>query len=137
MKRLLSVFMLACGITVITSTPSAAQAPPMDMSWGINAQMRYQAYGDAYARGLAQYYYNYMQMLRARGYTGPSLPIPFNSSTIVQSNQAANAAAGVLIRSGMINSDRRSNAVGDWDMRALRGCQVYVNQWGGRYYGCP
>jgi len=137
MKSLLAVLTAVAALMVVTSVPVAAQAPPMDMSWGINAQMRYQAMGDAYARNMAQYYYNYMQMLRAQGYTGPSLPTGFDANTLMQSNAAANAAAGRLIQSGMINSDRRSNASGDWSNRAIRGCQVWVDAYGNRYYGCP
>ena len=82
MKRLLTVF----------GTPASAQTLNMDMSWGMNAQMQYQAYGDAYARSMAQYYYNYMQALRRAGYTGPSLDTGFNAQTLQQSGAAANAA---------------------------------------------
>lgn len=48
-------------------------------------QMQYQASGDAFARAMARYYFNYMQMLRAQGYTGPSLPTGFSAATLMQS----------------------------------------------------
>ncbi len=137
MKNLLAVIALIAVMTVIVSTPAAAQAPPMNMSWGIASQMRYQAQGDAFARAMAQNYYNYMQQLRARGYTGPSLPTGFNAQTLMQANQAANAAASRYIQGGMTNSNIRSNATGDWDMRALRGCQLAGTRYGERIYGCP
>ena len=127
MKHLLAVFAVVTAMTVAASTPASAQTLNMNMGWGVNAQMQYQAYGDAFARAQAQYYYNYMQMLRAQGYTGPSLPTGFNATTLMQSGQAANAAAGALIQSGMTNSNRRSNATGDYDMRAVRGCYLYGN----------
>jgi hypothetical protein len=135
MKRLLAVFVLM-GLLVVFA-PTQASAQNMDMSWGIRSQMALQTQSDAYARSLAQWYYNYMQMLRSQGYTGPSLPTGFNANTLTQANQAANAAASAYIKSGMINSNRTSNAIADWDYRAIQGYQVYVDPNGYRYYYRP
>ncbi len=120
--------------------PSAAQAqmaPPMDMSWGMRAQMQYQAQGDAAARAAAMTYYRYMQQLRAAGYTGPSLPTGVTNESLRASINAANQAAQSYNQSQFYNSQRRSNAVNDYDMRAVRGCTRYVDQYGRVWYaGC-
>jgi hypothetical protein len=120
--------------------PSLAQAqmaPPMDMSWGIRAQMQYQAQGDAAARAAAMTYYRYMQQLRAAGYTGPSLPTGVTNESLRASINAANQAGQAYNRAQFDNSQRRSNTAYDYDMRAIRGCTRYVDQYGRiGYAGC-
>jgi hypothetical protein len=112
-------------------------APPMDMSWGIRAQMQYQAQGDAAARAAAMTYYRYMQQLRAAGYTGPSLPTGVTNESLRASINAANQAAQSYNNAQFNNSQRRSNAAYDYDMRAIRGCTKYVDQYGRiGYAGC-
>ena len=138
MKNLLTAFAIAAVLMVVASTPLAAQAPPMNMSWGIASQMQYQAQGDAFARSMAQYYLNYMQRLRAMGYTGPSLPTGFNAQTLMQANQAANAAAQRYIQGSMVNSNITNNVAGDYDLRAIRGCtKLYYGPQASGIYGCP
>lgn len=124
---------LACAAFV----PSVvqAQAPPMDMSWGIRAQMQYQAQGDAVARNAALTYYRYMQQLRAAGYTGPSLPTGVTNESLRASINAANQAGQAYNNAQFANSQRRSNTAYDYDMRAIRGCTRYINQWGQVAYG--
>lgn len=124
-------------MAVLAPTKASAQAPPMDMSWGIRQQMQYQANGDAFARAMAQQYYNYMQMLRQQGYTGPSLPTGFDANTLQQANQRLQDSMDRYHASSAANSNRRSNAVADYDYRAIRGCQIVVNANGYRYYVCP
>lgn len=112
-------------------------APPMDMSWGIRAQMQYQVQGDAAARAAAMAYYRYMQQLRAAGYTGPSLPTGVTNESLRASINAANQAGQAYNQSQFNNSQRRSNAVYDYDMRAIRGCTKYIDQYGRiAYAGC-
>jgi hypothetical protein len=115
----------------------AQMAPPMDMSWGIRAQMQYQAQGDDAARAAAMTYYRYMQQLRAAGYTGPSLPTGVTNESLRASINAANQAAQSYNNAQFNNSQRRSNAAYDYDMRAIRGCTKYVDQYGRiGYAGC-
>ena len=107
----------------------------MDMSWGIRAQMQYQAQGDAAARNAALTYYRYMQQLRAAGYTGPSLPTGVTNESLRASINAANQAGQAYNNAQFANSQRRSNTAYDYDMRAIRGCTRYINQWGQVAYG--
>ena len=78
---------LALGLSAFIPSFSQAQSPPMDMSWGIRAQMQYQAQGDAAARAAAMQYYRYMQQLRAAGYTGPSLPTGVTNESLRAEHQ--------------------------------------------------
>jgi len=138
-RTLRAARLVAILLRLVVIAPSLAygQAPPMDMSWGIRAQMQYQAQGDAAARATAMAYYQYMQQLRAAGYTGPSLPTGVTNESLRASINAANQAAQSYNRAQAVNSERRSNAVSDYDMRAIRGCTRFVNQYGQVYYaGC-
>jgi len=82
-------------------------------------------------------YYRYMQQLRAQGYTGPSLPTGVTNESLRNSINAANQAAQSYNQAQAVNSQRRSNAAADYDMRAIRGCTRFVNQYGQVYYaGC-
>ena len=126
---------LVLGIASMFPSLGHAQAPPMDMSWGIRAQMQYQAQGDAAARNAALTYYRYMQQLRAAGYTGPSLPTGVTNESLRASINAANQAGQAYNNAQFANSQRRSNTAYDYDMRAIRGCTRYINQWGQVAYG--
>jgi len=138
MKNLLTAFAFAAVTAVVVSNPAAAQAPPMNMSWAFNSQAQLQARGDAFARTMAMQYYNYMRQLRASGYTGPSLATGFNAQTLQQSGQALNAATQAYIQGSTVNRNITSNAIGDYDMRAIRGCtKYYTGAQGAGYYGCP
>jgi hypothetical protein len=116
---------------------AAGQTLNMDMSWGIRNQMMYQAQGNAYARAAAQAYYNYMLRLRAMGYTGPSLPTGVTAQSLQAANQRLQQSYDAYNRSSAINSQRTSNAINDWDMRAIRGCSVGIDAYGNRKYYCP
>jgi len=136
--KITSVVALVLGFTFFCPCIVQAQmAPPMDMSWGIRAQMQYQAQGDAAARAAAMTYYRYMQQLRAAGYTGPSLPTGVTNESLRASINAANQAAQSYNNAQFNNSQRRSNTAYDYDMRAIRGCTKYVDQYGRiGYAGC-
>lgn len=128
---------LSLGLAVFVPAVTYAQAPPMDMSWGIRAQMQYQAQGDAAARNAALTYYRYMQQLRAAGYRGPSLPTGVTNESLRASINAANQAGQAYNRAQFNNSQRKSNTAYDYDMRAIRGCTRYVDQYGRvAYAGC-
>lgn len=114
----------------LVPSTATAQAPPMDMSWAIQRQMVMQQHGDYTAHATAMAYYNYMVALRARGYTGPSLPTGVTTQSLQRSIQGANNAGQRYIQGGMSNSNRTSNAIYDYGMRAIRGCSLY----NGRYY---
>ena len=126
---------LVLGIAAMFPSLGHAQAPPMDMSWGIRAQMQYQAQGDARARATAMAYYRYMQQLRAAGYTGPSLPTGVTPESLQRSINAANQAGQAYNAAQFANAQRRYNTAYDYDMRAIRGCTRYINQWGQVAYG--
>ncbi|HTR57499.1 MAG TPA: hypothetical protein VMM27_04935 [Casimicrobiaceae bacterium] len=129
---------LALGLSAFIPSFSQAQSPPMDMSWGIRAQMQYQAQGDAAARAAAMQYYRYMQQLRVAGYTGPSLPTGVTNESLRRSINAANQAGQAYNQAQFANSQRRSNTAYDYDMRAVRGCSgPFVDQYGRVFYaGC-
>ena len=138
MKNLLTAFAFAAVTAVVASNPAAAQAPPMNMSWAFTSQNALQARNDAFARTMAMQYYNYMQQFRAAGYTGPSLPTGFNAQTLMQSGQALNAATQAYIQAGSVNRNITSNAVGDYDLRAIRGCtKPYSGPQGAGYPAAP
>ena len=137
--KIARVIALALGLAAFIPSFSQAQmAPPMDMSWGIRAQMQYQAQGDARARAAAMQYYRYMQQLRAAGYTGPSLPTGVTPESLQRSINAANQAGQAYNAAQFANSQRRSNTAYDYDMRAVRGCSgPFVDQYGRVFYaGC-
>lgn len=126
---------LVPGIAAKFPSLGHAQAPPMDMSWGVRAQMQYQAQGDAAACNAALTYYRYMHQLRAAAYTGPSLPTGVTNESLRASINAANQAGQAYNNAQFANSQRRSNTAYDYDMRAIRGCTRYINQWGQVAYG--
>ena len=133
--RLGRIVALVLCIAAICPSLGHAQAPPMDMSWAIRAQAQYQAHGDAAARNAAMTYYRYMQQLRAAGYTGPSLPTGVTPESLQRSINAANQAGQAYNAAQFANSQRRYNTAVDYDMRAIRGCTRYINQWGQVAYG--
>src|SRR5947207_14502789 len=135
--KIVRIAALALGLAVLAPSVSYGQAPPMDMSWGIRAQMQYQAQGDAAARATAMAYYRYMQQLRASGYTGPSLATGVTNESLRASINAANQAGQAYNRAQFDNAQRRSNATYDYGMRAIRGCTPDADQYGRVFYvGC-
>src|SRR5262250_1201144 len=97
---------LVLGIAAMFPSLGHAQPAPMDMSWGIRAQMQYQAQGDARARAAAMAYYRYMQQVRAAGYTGPSLPTGVTNESLRASINAANQAGQAYNQAQFANSQR-------------------------------
>jgi len=132
-----AALVLGLGLGAIVPATSFAQMPPMDMSWAIRSQMQMQAYGDYTARATAMAYYNYMQQLRAAGYTGPSLPTGVTNESLRASINAANQAGQSYNAAQLANSQRRSNATYDYGMRAIRGCRYGYDQYGRYGYICP
>jgi hypothetical protein len=128
---------LAFGFAVLASSAVYAQPAPMDMSWAMRSQMNLFNQGQANANATAMAYLRAMQQLRAAGYTGPSLPTGVTNESLRASINAANQAGQAYNRSQFYNSQRRSNAVYDYDMRAIRGCTRYIDQYGRvAYAGC-
>ena len=132
-----AIGVLTLGVLALTASTASAQMPNMDMSWALRSQMQLQQQGDQNARAVAQAYYAYMQQLRMMGYRGPSLPTGVTSESLRAAIQRAQQSANAYIRGGMINSERRSNAVAGWDLRALRGCRLVVNAYGYATWVCP
>jgi hypothetical protein len=109
----------------------------MNMSWAIQSQMNAYNQGQARANAAAMQYYQYMQQLRAAGYTGPSLPTGVTNESLRASINAANQAGQAYNQAQFNNSQRRSNATYDYSMRAIRSCTPYVDQYGRvGYAGC-
>jgi len=124
-------------LAVVAPSIEYGQPPPMDMSWAIRSQQQAWNVGQANAQATAMAYYRYMQQLRAAGYTGPSLPTGVTNESLRNSINAANQAAQSYNRAQAVNSERRSNAAADYDMRAIRGCTRFVDPNGRVYYaGC-
>jgi len=128
---------LALGFAAFCPSVIHAQPAPMDMSWAIRSQMQLQARGDYTARATAMAYYNYMQQLRAAGYTGPSLPTGVTNESLRASINAANQAGQSYNAAQLANSQRRSNATYDYSMRAIRGCWYGYDRYGRYGYVCP
>jgi hypothetical protein len=122
----------------LTATKASAQGMPnMDMSWGMQSQMQLQRQGDAAAAATAQAYYLYMQQLRARGYRGPSLPTGVTPETLRGAMQRLQSSMDAYHAAAARNSNRTSNAIAGWDLRAIRGCQLVTDKNGRRTYVCP
>ena len=135
--KIARIVALSLGVAVLASSAAQAQTPPMDMSWAMRSQMNAWNQGQAAANATAMQYLLYMQQLRAAGYTGPSLPTGVTNESLRASINAANQAGQAYNRAQFNNSQRRSNAVYDYDMRAVRGCTRYVDQYGRvGYAGC-
>jgi hypothetical protein len=135
--KIAAVAAFSLGCAVLAPSAAHAQNPPMDMSWAIRSQMNAYNQGQARANAAAMQYYQYMQQMRAAGYTGPSLPTGVTNESLRASINAANQAGQAYNRAQFDNSQRRSNAVYDYGMRAVRGCTPYVDQYGRvGYAGC-
>ena len=135
--KIVRTVLLSLGFAVLASSAAQAQNPPMDMSWGIQSQIYAYNRGQAAANSATMQYMRYMQQLRAAGYTGPSLPTGVTNESLRASINAANQAGQAYNRAQFDNSQRRSNAVYDYNMRAIRGCTPYVDQYGRvNYAGC-
>jgi hypothetical protein len=119
----------ALSITAIAT--AGAQAPPMDMSWGIRNQMLYQQWGDMRAYQAGQACYQYSMMMRARGYYGP-INCGANAQTLQQSISRANQATQNYIQGGMYNSWVRGQATNRAN-QAITG--QYVQPYNCWYYG--
>jgi hypothetical protein len=122
---------------MLAAGSAQSQTLNMDMSWALRAQQNYWNQGQAAAYSTAMQYYRYMQQLRAAGYTGPSLPTGVTNESLRASINAANNATQSYIRASADNSRRTSNAVNDYDMRAIRGCQYGYDRYGRWGYICP
>jgi transcription elongation factor len=127
--RFLKTTAVALTLGLVAPAAVLAQAPPMDMSWAIRSQQRNWAAGQAAANNTALAYYRYMQQLRAMGYTGPSLPTGVTPESLRNSINAANQAGMAYNHAQMLNSQRRSNAIADYDLRAIRGCSYAYDQY--------
>lgn len=135
--KIASVVAFSLGVAVLAPSAAQAQNPPMNMSWAIQSQMNLFNQGQANANAVAMQYLRYMQQLRAAGYTGPSLPTGVTNESLRASINAANQAGQAYNQAQFNNSQRRSNAVYDYSMRAIRGCTPYVDQYGRVFYaGC-
>lgn len=126
---------LTLSFAVLAPALALAQAPPMDMSWAMRSQANLYNQGQAAANATAMQYYRYMQQLRAAGYTGASLPTGVTNESLRASINAANQAGQAYNQAQFNNSQRRSNTAYDYDMRAIRGCTLYVDQYGRIGYG--
>lgn len=133
LNHTLTAAIIALGIGLVAPTAARAQFAPMDMSWGMQSQMRLSAIGQETAQTTGMNYYMLMQQLRANNYRGPSLPTGVTAESLIASNNAANQATAGYIGSQLRNSQRRSFATGDYVMRAIRGCTA-VYPYG---YVCP
>ena len=129
-QRRIKIAAVALALGLVAPAAVLAQAPPMDMSWAIRSQQRNWAMGQAAAAATALSYYRTMQQLRAMGYTGPSLPTGVTPESLRNSINAANQAGIDYNHAQMLNSQRRSNAIADYDLRAIRGCSYALDQYG-------
>lgn len=138
MKKHMQMLIAALSlIATLTPIRAAAQMPSMDMSWAIRSQMQLQRRGDATAHATAMAYYNYMLRLRRQGYRGPSLPTGVTAETLRASTQRLQQSMDAYHASSAANSNATSNAINNWDYRAVRGCQWVVDDYGNKGWVCP
>jgi len=136
-KHMLTLIATLGLMAALTSTTAFAQMPNLDMSWAMRSQMQLQQRGDAVARATAMAYYRYMLQLRQRGYTGPSLPTGVTPDTLRASAERLQQSMDAYRASSAANSDQTSNAINNWDYRAVRGCQLVVDVYGYQRWVCP
>lgn len=134
--HLLRTLVAALALALLAPGMAGAQPAPMDMSWAMRSQTYLFNRGQAVANATAMQYLLYMQQLRAAGYTGPSLPTGVTNESLRASIDAANRAGQAYSQAQMANSQRRYNMNYDYDMRAIRGCQRAVDQYGRIGYAC-
>ena len=138
MKKHMLLMVIALGlIAALTPTKAAAQMPNMDMSWAIRSQMQLQQQGDYMAHATAMAYYNYMLQLRLQGYRGPSLPTGVTADTLRASMQRLQQSMDAYHASSAANSNATSNAINNYDWRAVRGCTWVVDYYGNKGWVCP
>ncbi len=115
----------ALATTLIAGAASAqSYAPPMDMSWAIQSQMRNQQMGDYMAHQAGMRAYHMLRRARAAGH-------PFNGTLVLGNHPNTFGDGGYGARS---NAHHR--ALQDYSYRAIQGCTRYFN---GRYvrgYAC-
>lgn len=130
---------LAFGLGLVAIAPSVAnaQALNMDMSWGIRQQQQNWSYAQAAANAAANNYLRHMQQLRARGYTGPSLPTGVTPESLRNSINGMNDAWSRYNQAQSQNSQRLSNSAHDYVMQAIRACRIVTNRYGQQVYECP
>ena len=126
----------SAAFAILAPSVAHAQYAPMDMSWAMQSQMNNWYAGQAAANAAAMQYLRHMQQLRARGYRGPSLPTGVTNQSLRDSINGANQAGMDYNRAQSDNSRRRSAAAYDYDMRAIRGCDRAVDQYGRVGYAC-
>lgn len=136
-KHMLTLLAMLGLMAAAGAAPAFAQMPNMDMSWAINQQMRLQQQGDYAAMSTARAYYNYMLRLRQMGYTGPSLATGVTPQSLQNSIRGAQNAMDSYRHASQANSNRTSNAIGNWDRQAVRGCTAVVDVYGYRRWVCP
>jgi hypothetical protein len=136
-QNMLTLLAMRGLMAVLGAAPAFAQMPNMDMSWAINQQMRLQQQGDNAAMNAASAYYNYMVRLRQMGYTGPSLATGVTPQSLQNSIRGAQNAMDAYNHASQVNSNRTSNAVSNWDYRAVRSCSIVVDVYGYQRWVCP
>ena len=138
MKNILILAGAVALVTTLGTTDASAQTLNMNMNWGVQSQLQLQRQGDMTAAATAQAYYQYMQWYRRTyHYDGPSLPTGVTAETMRNSMQALQRSMDAYHASAMNNSNRTSNAVGNWDLRAVRGCYVAADAYGRPFWYCP
>jgi hypothetical protein len=124
------------GAMEFAPAPVLAQAPPMDMSWAMQSQTYLWNRGNAAAMAAGQACYNALLRLRMQGYRGPA-DCGANQQTLQNSINRLNQAQQSYIQNSMANSWRTHQAIGNWDMGAIRGCSWGVDWYGRRVWVCP
>ncbi len=121
---MLKIALVAAAIALTACDAAVAQAPPMDMSWAIQSQMRNQRAGDAAARRAFKRSYRMLRRARAAGH-------PYNGTLVLGNHPNTFGDGGYGARSKI-----HSQALYDHDMRATRGCTRHVNSHGRIWYAC-
>ncbi|MBI2803827.1 MAG: hypothetical protein HYX68_02455 [Planctomycetes bacterium] len=114
---------------VILASAAGAQAQHLDMSQMVQNELNFQ-----------KRFYNWAwqgSVQAARWHRENGVPIPFNAATIYQSNLEGQRAFNGYIRQSQINSERTSQAIGNWTNGAIRGMGPYYNPSNGAVYNLP
>jgi hypothetical protein len=123
-KTVLTATVLAASL-VAGAASAQSYAPPMDMSWAIQSQMRNQMVGDQMARAAGMRAYRMLRAARRAGH-------PYNGTLVLGNHPNTFGDGGYGARS---NAQHR--ALTDYSLRAIQGCtRFYYDQYGNRLYAC-
>ena len=134
MKNRMLTLIATLGLAAALAPTAAAQV--IDMSWATQSAVGCQTPGDAYARAVAQNYYNYLKKLPEAGYSGPSLPGGVDANAIKKAMQAAEEIMACRQSGSGDKCAWRTKTAADDNYRSIQHCQIVAKADGSIKYVC-